>query len=354
MRRPPARPTSLSAAALGLWVVLVVLGTAACTSGSAAVPTGSRPQASTALVRPQYVALADAVAAHGARPWVEADLVKAWATGPERYAAVLDSVVALAARPGVAGVKIADELGYEDGTDAADDLAFLTATTRSLHARLPGRKVVVDLIVPELGCLSWDGVPASVVGADSLTSRHGCGSGETARNPAVALSVVDRYVAKGGLDVVNLSVGLRSDSEYAAWGTTRDAAMAAAWDEASRRWGATVRLQARKALAHDGAYRGTRESAEADVHTYVDVPLAHGAQAVDIWTWSQPYKGGTFTLTDPKLAPNALTGALLNRRRRGVELWTHMTPSSLQVGLDQDVAAAVTIFSGVLVASGTG
>ena len=31
-----------------------------------------------------------------------------------------------------------------------------------------------------------------------------------------------------------------------------------------------------------------------------------------------------------------------------------MTPSSLQVGLDQDVASALTVFSDVLVASGTG
>ncbi|NUR17570.1 MAG: hypothetical protein HOQ13_14855, partial [Dermatophilaceae bacterium] len=305
-------------------------------------------------VRPQYVALATAVAAHGAKPWVEADLLKAWVAGRDRYTAALDSVVALAGRPGVAGVKVADELGYEDGTDADTDLAFLAATTRSLHERLPGRKVVVDLIVPELGCLSWPGVPASVVGAGSLAGRRACGSEAAARNPAAALSAVDRYVAKGGLDVVNLSAGLRSGAEYAAWGTTRDAAMAAAWDEASRRWGGTVRLQARKALAHPGVYRGTRESAEADVHTYVDVPLAHGARAVDIWTWSQPYHGGTFTLTDPGLAPNALSRALLDRRRRGVELWTHMTPSSLQVGLEQDVAAAASIFSGVLVASGTG
>ncbi|MFM6849322.1 MAG: hypothetical protein ACKOVB_09490 [Terrabacter sp.] len=354
MRRRPARRASPPAATLGLWVVLTLFGAAACTTGSSATPSPSRSEVATASVRPQYVALAAAVAAHGAKAWVEADLVRAWVAGPERYAEVLDKVVALAGRPGVAGVKVADELGYEDGTDATTDQAFLAATTRSLHERLPGRKVVVDLVVPELGCLSWAGVPASVAGADSLAGRRACGTGATARNPAVALTAVDRYVAKGGLDVVNLSAGLRSEAEYAAWGTTRDAAMAAAWDEASRRWGGTVRLQARKALAHPGAYPGTRESAEADVHTYVDVPLAHGAKAVDIWTWSQPYKGATYTLTDARLAPNALTRALLDRRRRGVELWTHMTPSSLQVGLDQDVAAAVSIFSGVLVASGTG
>jgi hypothetical protein len=344
----PRRP-ALPAAVLG---AILLAGTAACSSGSAAAPTV--PATASATVRPQYVALAEAVVAHGAKAWVEADLIKAWMAGPEPYGSALETVVKLADRPGVAGVKIADELGYEDDTDATTVLAFLTSTTRTLHERLPGRKVVVDFIVPELGCLSWSGVPATAAAPASADARRTCGAAEVSRNPAVALAAVDGYVAQGGLDVVDLSAGLRSDAEYAAWGTTRDAAMAAAWDEASRRWGGTVRLQARKALAHSGPYEGTKESAEADVRTYVDIPLAHGAHAVDIWTWSQPYKNGTYTLTDPKLAPNDLTRALLERRRRGVELWTHMTPSSLQVGLEQDVASAVSIFSGVLVASGTG
>ena len=350
--RPSRRSSRRSAVTAAALAAVVLTGCAACTAGSAAAPTGSATGPVT--LKPKYVALAEAVAAHGAQAWVEADLIKAWVTGPERYASALDAVVELADRKGVAGVKIADELGYEDGTDATTVLAFLTATTRALHQRLPGRKVVVDLIVPELGCLSWSGVPETVTGAASADSRRMCGAAEVARNPAVALAAVDGYIAKGGLDIVDLSAGLRTDAEYAGWGTTRDAAMAAAWDEASRRWGKDVRLQARKALAHPGPYAGTKESAEADVHTYVDIPLAHGAHAVDIWTWSQPYKGGTYTLTDPRLAPNDLTRALLERRRRGVELWTHMTPSSLQVGLEQDVASAVSIFSGVLVASGTG
>lgn len=341
------RHRTLTAACLAL---VLLAGGAACSGDSGRTP----PRTATTTLRPQYVALAEAVAAHGAKAWVETDLVKAWLAGPERYASVLDTVVLLADRPGVAGVKIADELGYEDDTDETTVLPFLTATTQALHSRLPGRKIVVDLIVPELGCLGWAGVSTSVVGADSADARRKCAQGEVLRNPAVALADIDRYIAKGGLDVVDLSVGLRSDAEYASWGTTRDAAMAAAWDEASRRWGGTVRLQARKALAHPGRYEGTRESAEADARTYVDIPLAHGAHAVDIWTWAQPYKDGIYTLTDPELAPNDLTRALLERRRRGAELWTHMTPSHLQVGLDKDVAAAVSIFSGVLVASGTG
>ena len=99
---------------------------------------------------------------------------------------------------------------------------------------------------------------------------------------------------------------------------------------------------------------GTAADAAADVRTFVDIPLAHGAKAVDIWAWSQPYKGGTYTITDPGLQPNPLVEALRTRRDRGAELWTHMTPSSLQTGLEADVKAALTMFGTVFVASGTG
>ncbi|GAB3062787.1 hypothetical protein GCM10027053_26530 [Intrasporangium mesophilum] len=340
--------------ALATCGLVLALSSAACSSpGGAAAPRGS----ATATVRPQYVALADAVVAQHGSVWVETDLLKAWRSGPARYETVLSTVSSLANRPGVAGVKIADELGYDDGTDPGTVLTFLKATTAALHSRLHGRKVLVDFIVPELGCLSWQrsGAASATADAGSTSSPEAeCGAREIAKNPAASLAAVDSYVAKGGLDVIDLSPGLRSDAEYAAWGTTRDAAMAAVWDEASRRWGGMVRLQARKALAHPGPYAGTPATAEADVRTFVDIPLAHGAKAVDIWTWSQPYKGATYTITDPGLQPNPLVEALRSRRARGVDLWTHMTPSSLQSGLQADVESALTLFSTVFVASGTG
>ena len=340
--------------ALATCGLVLALFAAACSAPSGApAPTGSGGAAG---VRPEYVALAEAVAAQEGSVWVESDLLKAWKAGQSRYESVLATVVELADRPGVAGVKIADELGYDDGTDPATVLTFLKTTTAALHSRLAGRKVLVDFIVPELGCLGWQHRgDATTTDADSTAaSQVECGAREVAKNPAASLAAVDSYVANGGLDVIDLSAGLRSGDQYAGWGTNRDDAMAAAWDEASRRWGDTVRLQARKALAHPGPYHGTTATAEADLRTFVDIPLAHGAKAVDIWTWSQPYKGGTYTITDPGLLPNPLVEALRSRRARGVELWTHMTPSSLQKGLETDVAAALTMFSAVLVASGTG
>jgi hypothetical protein len=338
------RRLRLRTAALGVAAALVLLG-GSCTDDGAG-PVGGSTKAE---VRPQYAAVVDAVVAQGGRVWIETDLLKAWLAGPERYEDVLARVLALADRPGVDGVKIADELGYRDGASPEQARDFLAQTTKAIHERLPGRKVLVDFIVPELGCISWWDAQGP-----SHTSREECAAAERTRDPATTLAAVDGYVSAGGVDVIDLSPGLRKGSDYTGWGTTRNAAMAVIWQEADRRWGDKIRLQARKALAHPGRYQGTEESAAADVETFVDIPLAHGAQAADIWTWGQPYKGGTYTLTDPGLTSNALIQQLRERRAKGVDLWTHMTPSALQVGLAPDVAAATAIFSTIFVASGAG
>lgn len=369
MRRAPRR----AGPGKGPLVVAVALALAlsGCTSGPSQAPpstqrgTAGPLPAATAEPRQPYLELADAVLAHGAQAWVEADLVKAWLAGQDRYQHVLDVVVSFASRPGIAGVKIADELGYGDGLDAAKALAFLKETTAALHARLPGRQILADIVVPELGCLDWQDRPtpqatAATGGATPspsasvVASQRTCAMVERAKNPGATLAAVDAEIAHGGLDVVDLSAGLRDDEQYVAWGTTRDVAMTAIWVEASRRWGGEVTLQARKALAHPGRYAGSAQTAERDVHTYVDIPLAHGAKAVDIWTWSQPYEGGTYQLTDPGIADNALMEALRSRRAKGAHLWTHMSPSSLQRGVEPDVTAATAVFDAILVASGTG
>lgn len=346
------RRWSLSAAALLAAALLATAAVAGGCTGPDAQSQGGKGATTKSGVarvepRPQYIQLAEAVVAGGGRVWVETDLAKAWLDGTDRYQEVLGVVVALADRKGVDGVKIADELGYDDGLSAEQARKFLARTTADLHRELPGRKVMVDMIVPELGCMAWHSEAAT-------EGMRGCAQQENADNPATTIAAVDSYLGDGGLDVLNLSAGLRSDGEYTAWGTTRDDAMTAIWAEAAVRWGSKVTLQARKALAHPGAYRESAAQAEADVHTFVDIPLAHGASAVDIWSWSQPYKGGTYQLTDPGLKTNALMAALNTRRAQGVQLWTHMTPSSLQQSLEKDVTSALSTFGTILVASGTG
>lgn len=303
-------------------------------------------RASQTVAASPYVTLATSLVAHGVDVWVETDMVKAYLAGPQRYRQVLAISLDLARHKGVRGIKIADELGYHDGTTPDTARALVVLAAHDIHAAQPSTKVLIDVVVPELGCLSWKPAPTS--------GMKVCGASARVRNPAASLTAIDSYVATGALDVVDLSPGLGDDAFYAQQGTSRDEAMRLSWREAVRRWGGRVTLQARKALARPGPYPYTAAQAEADVHTYVDIPLAEGAHAVDIWTWAQNYQGKFVTITDPGGRPNALTRALQDRRAEGAKLWTHMTPSSLQMDLGRDVAEVSAQFNAVFVAAGTG
>ncbi|HEX7462905.1 MAG TPA: hypothetical protein VF317_12105 [Dermatophilaceae bacterium] len=321
-----------------------------CQSGG----TTARPRASvpapTATPRAQYIDLADRIAARKTTVWVEADLVKAWQKRGQRYDDVLNIAVKLASRPGVVGIKIADELGYHDGIDTPQQAGkFLAQASHDIRSRLPRTKILVDMIVPQLGCLAWVDKPAT------KSERSACATSAGKTSPAATIAAVDSYLKSKTIDVIDLSTGLRDTAEYSKWKTTPDEAMRAAWTEAIRRhWGTLVTLQARKAMAHPGSYTGGAAQAKQELRTYVDIPLANGARAVDIWTWSQPYKGTTYRLFDPGLRSNPLIAGLARRRAAGDPLFTHMTPSSLEVSPEADVAAATAIFTNIFVAAGAG
>jgi hypothetical protein len=295
-----------------------------------------------------YLAAIHAVVADSATVWIETDLVKRWLQGRAAFEATLGVVAAEARLPGVAGVKIADELGYGDGLNTPQAAqSFLDAAAAGLRVRLPHTQILVDMVVPELGCLPGR--------TDLGMWPRQCAAMQERATPAASLAAVDGYLGSGDIDVLDLSAGLRPDAEYAAIGVSRDDAMRQAWAEVARRgWGQEVRLQARKALAHPGAYAGDAAAAERDLHTFVDIPLASGAKAVDIWTWRQTYDGQVVRLMDPGLVDNGLWDGLRARSEKGVQLWTHMTPSSLEVGLSRDVAAMTQVMSAVFVAAGTG
>jgi len=345
----------MSRPAAGVGAVAALLCILAAVSGCqigglAAGATGGKPTASAALPRAPYVDLVDRVAARQTKVWIEVDLVKAWQAGPQRYGDVLNIALRLASRPGVVGIKIADELGYHDGIDTPGQArAFLAQASKDIRSRLPGTKILVDMIVPQLGCVGW------VVEKATQTERLDCATAEGNVSPAATIDAVDGYLGSKTIDVLDLSAGLRHAAEYDTWKTTPDEAMRAIWTEVvRRRWGVLVALQARKAMAHPGSYQGGSAQAEQDLRTFVDIPLANGARAVDIWTWSQPYKGTTYRLSDPGLRTNPLMAGLARRRAAGAQLFTHMTPSSLEVSIEADVLAATATFTSVFVAAGAG
>jgi hypothetical protein len=348
-------------------VLVAVLGASAlsaCSTSSAAhspkgpaTPTSARPSpparpSGTSPVAPartgDYAAAVHAALRHGLQVWLEADLVKRWREGSDSFDAALVQVGSLAAIPGVIGVKIADELGYGDGLDStAQVTAFLNAASAGMHRVAPGKPLLVDMIVPQLGCLP-DHQPPLLWSTECTVKLAG-------QYPQLMLSAVTSYLHLGVISVLDLSTGLLPDTTYGGWGTDRDTAQKYAWSKATRLgWGSLVTLHARKALAHPGTYSESDSTAAADVHTWVDIPLESGASAVDVWTWRQKYQGDINRLLDPELKPNVLWEQLMMRRAHGAKLFTHLSPHSLEVGLDADLSVLAEVFAAVFIAAGTG
>jgi hypothetical protein len=295
-----------------------------------------------------YIGLATALHDRGVQVWFESDLVAAWLAGPGAFHATVQRLGHLAQVPGVVGFKIADELGYHDGiTSTAQGLAFLAAARSALSRVAPHAQVLVDMVVPELGCLPW---------LDS--AGRSCAAVARASAPAATIASVTRYLGTGRVDRLDLSTGLLDETAYADRGIDLREAQQEAWSDVQRLgWGSRTVLQARKALAAPGGFQGSADEASTDLRVYVGIPADHDAGAVDIWTWRQPYDGATVSLLAPSLAPNPLWQGLVRLRKAHMALLTHMTPS--QMPTDKNAFAhecdlVASVFTGVFVAAGTG
>jgi hypothetical protein len=355
----PRRPGRLSRPALAVLTGAVVAIMATACGGSAAHP-GAKPEVSGPLhgwtpPNPEplsplgdYQAAVQVAVADHLKVWIETDLVKRWQEGPTWFRAAVRRVAVLANQPGVVGIKIADELGYNDGMNSVSKInRFLSAAAQALHAAAPHKLIMVDMVLPQLGCVPGH----QVAGSPTAT----CASREYAAYPQLALPEMDGYLRLHAIDVLDLSTFLLSADTYKAWGTTTDGAQRAAWLEVARRgWPELVHLQARKALAHPGDYPGTLAEAEANLHTFVDIPLASGAHAVDVWTWRQEYEGAVYRLMNPAMKPNSLWAGLEQRRRDHDVLFTSMSPHSVESSLNEDLAVIATVFTDVLLPAGTG
>lgn len=295
-----------------------------------------------------YAQAVDAAHRRGLRVWIETDLVKRWKAGPESFDDAVATVADLAARPGVVGIKIADEMGYDDGLSTPRKVrAFLHDSAVALRRAAPGKRILVDLVVPELGCLPDHDPPLRWATICAVQARGA--------HPQLALDQVDEYLRSGDIDLIDLSTGLLPNKTYAGWGVDPDEAQRTAWQEVARRgWDRQVQVQARKALAHPDDYTGDVAEASRDVRTFVDLPRAAGAGAVDVWTWRQRYEGQVYRLMDPGLRNNALWKVLRQRRAAGARLFTHLSPHSVEVGLTEDLGVLSQVFTDVFIAAGTG
>ncbi|MDQ1484468.1 MAG: hypothetical protein QOJ62_161 [Actinomycetota bacterium] len=297
---------------------------------------------------PKFQNAIDSAHVHGLRVWLESDLVARWRAGSAQFELAVGQLASLAARPGVVGIKIADELGSKGGLSRKDIMRFLRDSRAALHANAPGKLILIDIIGYQLGCAPR----LAIVHRQSAT----CNAKQRAAHPAVTLATIDAIVASGYVDVIDLTTNMDEPGVYQSWGITRAQAQRAAFAEAHRRgWDSRIRLQTRKALAFPTQRIPGAATAAALVPDFVDVPISAGVRAVDIWTFSQNYAGRRVHLTDPGLKPNVLWAALLVRRGEGDVLFTHYSPSAgYGPSLSADMQAIATVFTDVFCAAGTG
>lgn len=226
-----------------------------------------------------YIDLAAQLRSRGVEVWFEIDLVARWLAGPQSFRQGLDRIHTLAGLPGVKGFKVADELGYDDGIDSPEQaVAFLRAVRAGMASMGDsGAEVLVDVVVPDLGCLSWrdGGSPAPEAATCARVART--------KHPAAIASAVTRYLQEGLVDRLDLSTSLLDEWTYRSWGLSQAEAQEQAWQHAlSLGWDSMTVLQSRKALADAAGYQGSPMQALNDVHTFVDIPVRAGAKVVDV------------------------------------------------------------------------
>ncbi|GAA1624476.1 hypothetical protein GCM10009733_021440 [Nonomuraea maheshkhaliensis] len=303
-------------------------------SASASSPS-STPTSATPTNSPTPTIAADdpvsqAVAAaqeNKLRIWLESDLIGAWKAGPGSLKTAAEQLALYARQPGVVGVKFAYDLGLRGFSDADQINQFVTETSQALRAALPaGRRIAVDIVVPELGC----------------GAHQACVTAMRKAYPQASLTAVERYVLSGDIDAVNVSAVF--GNQYESFKIQPAAVINNVWlrlrqlswetrmpglDVGSREIG----------LAHSGDTRPRPVSCptadpkadECDakaaaqlVRERVDVPLRRGAKWVVLWTWEQTFDNQTWRLADRRQDTN---GGHTN------EVWKALRSRSLRVNI---------------------
>jgi hypothetical protein len=312
-------------------------------------PAGQKLPAYTGKDLPKWTAPMKAANDKGLQVWIESDLVKAWLQGPDAFNAAVQKLAAEAQTPGVVGFKIADELGQPGQTTTtspADALRFLKEARAALHANAPGKLILIDVIGFDLGC-----VPGS---ASSWHQK--CLDQNSAADASLSLDTISQIVDSGYIDELDVTTNMGDPTKYQKnFGVTRTQAQQMAFAEiVNRGWSKKIVVNTRKAFSFPTATIPDATTAAGLVGDFIDVPIAAGAKAVDTWAFSQAYNGQIVNQMSPNYQSNALWDAFKNEKAKGVNLFTHYTPSHPMGPVDQDMAAIATAFTGVFCAAGTG
>ncbi|MGI5274155.1 hypothetical protein ACQEUU_33820 [Nonomuraea sp. CA-218870] len=297
------------------------------------MPPDADPSPSTAE-RPSTEAIKAARAA-GLRVWVESDLADDYLAGSTRFRASVDALAETARQPGVIGVKFADNLAYSGFTSSDDVETFVQQTTAALRQAVPGKRLAIGVVVPELGC-----------GAATA-----CVTAMRAKAPLVTKKLVEGYIQAAAVEQVYVSNGLfasayrqhrlRDPKTGAQQPITPAVATRAQWlNIKALGWDTLAQVSSREyGLAHGGSTAPWDEAqATAQLDTRIGTVIGLGVPTVTLWGHHAVDGGRTYRLFDADLANNPMWSQLIRQKLRE-RLSVVFDPRSTEVGIRQDIAA---------------
>ncbi|MGR6924535.1 hypothetical protein ACU635_60680 [[Actinomadura] parvosata] len=297
-------------------------------------PTAEPTATATTADAPAAQAIAAAAAVRPRlRVWVETDLADDYTAGDARFTAALDAVIAAARKPGVIGVKFADNLGYTGFTSPGDVTRFLTRAGGALRAALPGKRLSIGVVVPELGC----------------GSAKACTQAMRAKAPLATKENVTRYLKARAADRVEISTGLfgrtyrrhHVPDPKTGKPTSITPALAARAQWMSIRaleWDTLAQIGAREyGLAHTGDTSvWDQAAATAQIDARIGTAIALGVPTITLWGHQAIDDNQTYRLLDAGLTPNALWTTLTRQGLRG-RLAVIIDATSTERGITADL-----------------
>lgn len=274
-----------------------------------------------------------AATAGGLRPWIETELVDDWKAGDRVLAAAAARVAALAAQPGVAGIRFTSGLGHTDALRTPEEVhRFVTETSAALRRAAPGRRLAVHTVVPEFGC-----------GTD-----EDCVAAMRQRYPLLAPAGIEAYLKTGAIDQLVLDSGLLATA-YAPWRISAEQARRNQWIQVrALAWDALVQVG-----AEDDGFAGPRpltaEQARALAAERVAMPLKDGAATVNLWTRRRDGSGTVHRVFGERLATTPAWEQLTRLRPLQRRLSTIYNPAAPEVSVAEDIAKLAEVFGQVYI-----
>ncbi|MFI6712578.1 hypothetical protein ACIBF7_39485 [Nonomuraea sp. NPDC050478] len=268
-------------------------------------------------------------ATSGMRVWIDAELADDHQAG--NLAEAAKKVAALAAQPGVAGIRFSSGLGYDRTFATADELdTFVASASAALRKLAPGKKLAVHTAVPVFGC----GAVAECT--EALAKKH----------PLLDPDRIGAWLAKGLVDQLSLDGGHLA-TEYATWRIDAATAQRNQWIQVrARAWDAYAHIAAEDTgFAAPGGSRLTTEQATQTITDRIAAPLQDAAAGtITLWTRWQDAQGQVSRVYGEKWAANPTWDQLKKLTSIRPRLATLYDPATPEVDVATDLRNLSEVF----------